>query len=64
MVTTPPASATGLDGKRKALRRASRRAAPDAALIMIEAGSILVRTGRGAETKAVEAILRVLKETR
>jgi hypothetical protein len=63
LVTTPPASAVGLDGKRKALRRASRRAAPDAALIVIEAGSILVRIGRGAETKAVEAILRVLKKT-
>ena len=37
--------------------------APDAALIVIEAGSILVRIGRGAETKAIEAILRVLKKT-
>jgi hypothetical protein len=27
------------------------------------ANSILVRIGRGAETKAVEAILRVLKKT-
>jgi hypothetical protein len=46
MVTTPPASAVALDGKREALRRASRRAAPDAALIVIEVGSILVRIGR------------------
>jgi hypothetical protein len=30
---------------------------------VIEAGSILVRIGRGAETKAIEAILRVLKKT-
>lgn len=59
MVAAPPAA--GFGGKRKMRRQAARRTGADAASIVIEAGAILVRIGRGAETKAVEAILRALK---
>ena len=61
MVTAPAAAAAVPDKKRKAPRRTSRRADTETAPIVVEAGAILVRIGRGAETQAVAAILRALK---
>jgi len=62
VVVAPPATAAaGLGGKRQRSRRAARRTGIEAAPIVIEAGAILVRIGRGAEPRAVEAILRALR---
>jgi transposase len=60
-VVVAATAAAGLGGKRQRSRRAARRTGIEAAPIVIEAGAILVRIGRGAEARAVEAILRALK---
>jgi len=61
VVARPVAPPAGLGSKRERPRQAARRRGIEAASIMIEAGTILVRIGRGAEPRAVEAILRALK---
>ena len=47
--------------KGKPRRRPTRRSGAESVPIVIEAGAILVRIGQGADTKAVETILRTLK---
>jgi transposase len=59
VVAPPPAARLG--GERKRSRRLAMRASAEAAPITIETGAILVRIGRGAEPRTVEAILRTLK---
>jgi transposase len=63
VVATPARISAEPDGKRKAPRRATRRVDADASPIVIEAGAVVVRIGRGAETNTVEAILRALRGT-
>lgn len=61
MMVGAPDRAAEPNDKLKSQRRVARRKDADVAAIVIESGTILVRIGQGAETKAIEAILRALK---
>ena len=63
VVATPATISAEPDGRRRVPRRATRRVGADASPIVIEAGAVVVRIGRGAETNTVEAILRALRGT-
>jgi transposase len=61
VVAPSVAPAEGPSSKRKKSQRSAIRTGSAAAPIVIEAGAIWVRIGRGAEPRTVEAILRTLK---